>query len=268
MAVATKIPALKLIAPLEPRAPALSKINWPEPLRVHPPVTELFPESLTVPVLVNRTPPPMVMFPETMVAPAPLMVRLPPDFVMPPESVRLPAVLLMPCPAVALPKMIGAEIMLLPAVLLIAALVVLPVPRSVRAVVAFAEESVKLPVVKVMPPVVAFTVRLGLMMLLAWLNVARSVALPPGVDVPFQFPPVLHVVLLVDVHVAFWPWTEAIPPTRATVKTHRMPGAKRSARSAKFSRGLDLCDFMMELCIEARKIIMELCIEARKKVIN
>jgi hypothetical protein len=125
--------------------------------------------------------------------------------------------------------MIGAEMMLLPAVLLIAALVLLVVvPRSVRAVVAFAEERVKLPVAKVMAPVVAFAVRLGFAVPRVPLNVARSVAAVPGATVPFQFAPVLHMVLLFDVQVAFWAWAEAKPPTRAAVRTHRMPGANRS----------------------------------------
>jgi hypothetical protein len=99
--------------------------------------------------------------------------------------------------------MIGAEMMLFPAVLTIAALVVVPLPRSVRAVVAFAEERVKLPVAKVMAPVVAFAVRLGFAVPRVPLNVARLVAAVPGATVPFQFAPVLHVVLLDDVQVAF-----------------------------------------------------------------
>ena len=202
--MATNIPPLKLIAPLEPRAPALSKTNWPlEPLRFHPPATELFPESLTEPVLVSRTLPAIAMFPETEVIPAPLKVRLPPDFVMPPESVRVPATLLMNCPAVALPKVIGAEIVLLPAVLLIAAEVPVVVASRVRAVVELTEDSEKLPVEKLMAPVVVFAVRFGFALPLAPLNVARLVAESPGVWVPFQLAPVLHEVLLFDVHVAF-----------------------------------------------------------------
>ena len=152
------------------------------------------------------TVPPVVIFPEIVSVVPDARLRfsvLASALVRAPESVRLPAVMVIVCAAVELPKMIGAEMMLFPAVLTIAALVVVPLPRSVRAVVAFAEERVKLPVAKVMAPVVAFAVRLGLVVLLARLNVARLVALPPGATVPFQFVPVLHVVLLDDVQVAF-----------------------------------------------------------------
>lgn len=95
---------------------------------------------------------------------------------------------------------------------------------SVRAVLALAE-SVKLPVAKVMAPVVALAVRFGFVVLLAELNVARSVAAVPGVTVPFQFPPVFQDVLLpFDVHVAFCPKAETPekPETAA-----RIPDRKR-----------------------------------------
>ena len=85
-----------------------------------------------------------------------------------------------------------------------AALVLLVVvPNKVRAVMASVEESVKLPVAKVIAPMVVFAVRFGFAVPMVPLNVARSVAEVPGVTVPFQLAPVLHVVLLFDVHVAF-----------------------------------------------------------------
>jgi hypothetical protein len=122
---------------------------------------------------------------------------------MSPESVRVPLALLMNCPAVALPKVIGAEIVLLPALLLIAAEVPLVVARRVRAIVESAEDNEKLPVAKVMAPVVVFAVRFGFTVPVVPLNVARSAAAAPGVTPPFQLDPVLHKVLLFDVHVAF-----------------------------------------------------------------
>jgi hypothetical protein len=99
--------------------------------------------------------------------------------------------------------MIGAEIVLLPAELLIAAVALGEVPSKVRAVVASAEESVKLPVANVMAPVVAFSVRFGFALARVPLNVARSVAAAPGITELFQLELVLQVVLLFEVQVAF-----------------------------------------------------------------
>lgn len=95
------------------------------------------------------------------------------------------------------------------------------VPVSVREVVESAEESVKPPLTKVMAPVEAFAVRLGLKVLLAVANVARLEVVLPGPEPFDQLVPLLHVVLLLEVHVAFWPKAAGMAQTVARIPVRR-----------------------------------------------